>query len=226
VYQAQMTYWSEIMQDDVYMIAIDGWVANPELIPAELIVRRYFSTEQKGIETLSAEQEALTAQMDELNEEHGGDPSTGSGQAGLLEAAKSEKGKVSKATIKIRLKDLTKDDKDEADLLNRYLQLIEDAAEAGKKVKDAQKKLDELVAKKYAALNVDEIKTLVIDDKWFATLAAEVEAQVYAIATQFAGRIKELAERYASSLPQLMDEVETLTSKVDAHLKKMGFAWK
>ncbi len=226
VYQALMTYWSETMQDDVYMIAIDGWVANPELIPTELIVRRYFSAEQKGIETLSAEQEALTAQMDELNEEHGGDE-------GLLEEAKSEKGKVSKASIKARLKDLTMDDgrptmedKDEFDLLNRYLQLIEDAAEAGKKVKDAQKKLDELVAKKYAKLNADEIKALVIDDKWFTTLTAEVEAQTQSIATQFAGRLKELAERYGSPLPQLTDEVETLTSKVNTHLKKMGFAWK
>ena len=217
VYQALMTYWSETMQDDVYMIAIDGWVANPELIPAELIVRRYFSVEQKGIETLSAEQEALIAQMDELNEEHGGED-------GLLEGAKSEKGKVSKATIKVRLKDLTVDDKDEADLLNRYLQLIEDAAEVGKKVKDAQKKLDELVAKKYATLSADEIKTLVIDDKWFTTLAANLEAQTQAIATQFAGRIKELAERYTVPLPQLTDEVETLTNKVEVHLKKMGFS--
>lgn len=219
VYQALMTYWSETMQDDVYMIASDGWVANSELIPAELIVRRYFSAEQKGIETLSAEQEALTAQMDELNEEHGGED-------GLLTGAMNEKGKVSKATIKARLKDLTKDNKDETDLLNRYLGLIEDAAEAGKKVKDAQKKLDELVAKKYATLNADEIKELVIDDKWFATLAAEVEAQTQTIATQFATRLKELAERYGSPLPELTNEVETLTSKVDAHMKKMGFAWK
>jgi type I restriction enzyme M protein len=217
VYQALMTYWSETMQDDVYMIAIDGWVANPELIPAELIVRRYFSTEQKGIETLSAEQEALTTQMDELNEEHGGDE-------GLLEASKNEKGKVTKATIKARLKDLTKDDKDEADLLNRYLQLIEDAAEAGKKVKDAQKKLDEQVAKKYAKLNVDEIKALVIDDKWFATLGAEIETETQNIASQFATRIKELAERYTSPLPQLTKDVEDLTKKVNAHLESMGFA--
>lgn len=223
VYQTLMTYWSETMQDDVYMIAIDGWVANPELIPAELIVRRYFSAEQKGMETLSAEQEALTAQMDELNEEHGG-------EEGLLESAKSEKGKVSKATIKSRLKDLipngdaAKDDKDEADLLNRYLQLIEDAAEAGKKVKDAQKKLDELVAKKYTKLSVDEIKALVIEDKWFATLGAEIETETQNIASQFAGRIKELAERYTLPLPQLTKDVEILTKKVNAHLENMGFA--
>lgn len=228
VYQALMTYWSETMQDDVYMIAIDGWAANPELIPAELIVRRYFHAEQKEIETLSAEQEALTAQMDELNEEHGGED-------GLLSAVMNEKGKITKASIKAWLQVEThkhaSETQDFASLPMRYLQLIEDAVEAGKKVKDAQKKLDELVAKKYAALNVEpqnsaaEIKTLVIDDKWFATLAAEVEAQTHTIATQFAGRIKELAERYASPLSQMSTRTSDLEEKVMQHITNMGFIY-
>ena len=110
-------------------------------------------------------------------------------------------------------------------MLNRYLELIEDTAEASRRVKEAQKALDEKVAEKYAKLSMNETKTLVIEDKWFGTLATEVDAQVQAIATQFANRIKELAERYASPLPQLTNEVETLTNKVDTHLKKMGFAW-
>jgi len=39
------------------------------------------------------------------------------------------------------------------------------------------------------------------------------------------GRIKELAERYATPLPRLSEEVEALSSKVDAHLKRMRFVW-
>ena len=35
------------------------------------------------------------------------------------------------------------------------------------------------------------------------------------------GRIRELAERYATPLPQLTDEVATLAARVDEHLKKM-----
>ena len=219
VYQALMTYWTETMQDDVYMIAIDGWTANPELIPEPLIIQRYFSAEQKEIETTSTEQEALSAQMEELNEEQGGED-------GLLAGVMSDKGKVTKASIKARQKELTADDNDEADLLNRYLKLIEDAAEAGRKVKEAQKALDEKVATKYSKLSTNETKTLVIEDKWFGTLATEVDAQAQAIASQFANRIKELAERYSSPLPQLTNEVEALSSKVDTHLNKMGFAWK
>ena len=39
-------------------------------------------------------------------------------------------------------------------------------------------------------------------------------------------RIRQLAERYATPLPQLTDEVVTLASRVDEHLKKMGAVWK
>jgi type I restriction enzyme M protein len=35
----------------------------------------------------------------------------------------------------------------------------------------------------------------------------------------------ELAERYATTLPKLSEEVEVLSGKVEAHLKKMGFVW-
>ena len=34
------------------------------------------------------------------------------------------------------------------------------------------------------------------------------------------------AERYATPLPQLLDEVATLAARVDEHLKKMGAVWK
>ena len=166
VYQALMTYWTETMQDDVYMIAIDGWTANPELIPEPLIIQRYFSAEQKEIESLSAEQEVLSAEVEELNEEHGGED-------GLLADVMSDKGKVIKGSIKTRLKELTAEDNDEADLLNRYLKLIEDAVISYRTTKDAQKKLDEKVAAKYAKLSTNETKTLVIEDKWFETLAAD-----------------------------------------------------
>ena len=40
------------------------------------------------------------------------------------------------------------------------------------------------------------------------------------------GRIRQLAERYATPLPQLTDEVATLAARVDGHLKKMGAVWK
>ena len=39
-----------------------------------------------------------------------------------------------------------------------------------------------------------------------------------------AGRVKLLAERYAVPLPKLAGDLDVLSAKVAAHLKRMGFA--
>ena len=92
-------------------------------------------------------------------------------------------------------------------------------------MKDAQKALDAKVAAQYAKLTEDEIKTLVVDDKWLATLAADVQTELDRVSQALTGRIKQLAERYATPLPRLTEEVETLAARVDEHLKKMGLVW-
>ena len=79
---------------------------------------------------------------------------------------------------------------------------------------------------KYPKLTEDEIKTLVVDDKWLATLAAAVQGELDRVSQTLTGRIRELAERYATPLPQLTDEVAALAARVDGHLKKMGAVWK
>ena len=37
------------------------------------------------------------------------------------------------------------------------------------------------------------------------------------------GRIRQLAERYAITLPQITDDVEKLAARVERHLERMGF---
>ena len=65
-----------------------------------------------------------------------------------------------------------------------------------------------------------------VDDKWLANLEAGVQAEVDRVSQALTGRIKQLAERYAKPLPRLTEDVDTLSDRVDGHLKKMGFAWK
>jgi type I restriction enzyme M protein len=38
-------------------------------------------------------------------------------------------------------------------------------------------------------------------------------------------RVKELAERYETTLPQADKRVQDLEKKVNGHLQKMGFSW-
>ena len=226
VYQHLMDYWAETLQDDAWMIASDGWRAvqddrnNTDLIPPALIVARYFAADQQAIEQLEARRDAITRQIEELDEEHGGED-------GLLADAKNEKGKLTKASAKARLAEI-KRDKDAAEerkLLETYADLTEQEATASKKVKDATKSLDAKVAAKYPHLSEAEIKALVVEDKWLATLAYSVQGELDRVSQALTGRIKQLAERYATPIPKLAAEVQTLTARVDEHLKKMGFSW-
>src|SRR6266699_276857 len=215
VYQRLMSYWTDTMQDDVYMIALDGWKTSIDLIPPQLIINRYFAADQQAIEKLEAANEAIVRKLEEMDEEHGD-------EGGLLEEAKNEKGKITKASINVRLKDILADPDatDERTMLNAYLDLLEQETEARKKVKDAQKAVDAKVAAKYKILSEDKVKTLVVEDKWMTTLASDVQTELNHISQALAGRIKELAEHYTTSLPRLSEEVEVLSGKVEAHLQK------
>ena len=107
--------------------------------------------------------------------------------------------------------------------MEQYLVLCEQESEAKKKIKEAEKVLDTKIITKYRNLTESEIKDLVVGDKWMATLEQAIKSEMDRISQRLTGRIKELAERYATPLPILVNETETLSRKVESHLKKMGF---
>ncbi|AFZ45137.1 type I restriction-modification system, M subunit [Halothece sp. PCC 7418] len=231
IYQHLMNYWLETMRDDVYILVQDGWVAqlSPvtnkkgkvtdytcELIPKELMINRYFSTEKENIETLEAQKEDINRQQEEMEEEHGGED-------GLLAEVTSDAGKVTKTNINNRIKEIKKDPDfaDELTVIKDYLALINKDAKLGKEIKAAQTHLNNQVIKKYEELTVEEIKTLVVDDKWLPTLWEAVRSEMERISQRLAQRIQDLAERYDEPLPQLEEEAETLTQKVEHHLHLM-----
>lgn len=230
VYQHLQDYWYATLQDDVYQLVIDGWQPliasgpskgepNTDLLPPELIVRRYYAAEAEAITDLEARRDAISRELEELDEDQGGED-------GPLTEGKTDKGKLTAASVKARLKaikhDLDADEERQA--LEQCLTLIEREAEAGKKVKAAQKALDAKVQSHYAQLSEDELKTLVVDDKWLAALQADVQTELHRVSQALSGRIRQLAERYATPLPALNAELEALAAKVNVHLAKMGFA--
>lgn len=232
VYQHFMTYWMETMQDDVYLIATDGWKAelspvkgkkdewDSDLVPKQLVINRYFAEEQKAIAQLETDRDAISRQMEEMEEEH-------SSEEGLLEEVKTDKGKISKGNVQKRIKEI-KNDADAAEelkVLEAYFKLIEKEAEASKKIKDAQMALDKKVIARYKALTEDEVKILVVDDKWMAAICQDVKSEMERISQRLTRRIKELAERYDAPMSELKTKVDELETKVSKHLEKMGFAF-
>ena len=240
VYQHLMDFAAETMQDDTYLIAADGWVAKTsriletdkkgktkdrgwtcDLLPKPLIVARYFAQQQAAIEALQAELDAAAASQAELEEEQGGHDGVFAG----FEA-------ITAATVKDRIREINSDsggnDRDGADelkLLKSWLDLGIQIAALKKQARDAEAALDKLAFEQYPRLSEADIKALVIDDKWMARLAASVQGELDRVSQTLTGRIRELAERYATPLPQLTDEVAALAARVEQHLKQMGVAW-
>jgi len=235
VYQHLMDYWAETMQDDVYLIAADGWKAETtriiekdkkgkekdkgwtcDLIPKALVVARYFAKEQAAIDQLAAELEGVTARLAEMEEEHGGE-----------EGAFADLEKVSKATVAACLKEIQGDKgaKDEAALLNEWLKLNNEESDLKKRLKDAEVALDALAYARYPELTESEIKSLVVDDKWFAALDSAIHGEMNRVSQQLTQRVKELAERYETPLPQMVGRVADLEANVNRHLIRMGYSW-
>lgn len=234
VYQHLMDYWSEVMQDDCYIISDNGWKAelvlvkktkkdeiwDCELVPKQLVINRFFETEKNNIQELEANIESIKASMLEMEEEHGAEDC-------LMAEAKNDKDSITTSSVKERMKRIkeSKDDAAEYKLLTEYLKLNDDKAELSKKIVTLQAALEEKVMAKYKVLTTDEIKTLVVDDKWMQYLDHSVHTEMQRISQALTQRIKVLAERYETPLPQMELALSEVEAKVIAHLAKMGFVW-
>ena len=106
----------------------------------------------------------------------------------------------------------------------RYLRLLEEESTLKSKVKEADTALDKLAYDKYPLLNVDEIKALVVEDKWIAHLSACVQSEIDQVSQMLTGRICKLAERYETPLPELERRVAEISAKVRGHLNLIGLA--
>lgn len=90
-------------------------------------------------------------------------------------------------------------------------------------MKEAQRELDAKVAAVYTRMTQPEVQVLVVRDKWLVSLTQRVQGELDRVSQQLTRRIKQLADRYATPLPQLVQELNALQVQVSEHLKKMGF---
>jgi type I restriction enzyme M protein len=246
IYQHLLDYVDETLQDDLYLISVDGWQAETariievdkkgkekdkgwtcDLLPKSFVVARYFGVQQAAIDELNAALERAAAQKAELEEEQGGD-----------EGAFSELERINKAGVSARVKELSVvsgqpvlsnaeglsvDSGEELAVLEEWLGLYAEEGRLKREIKAAEADLDAAAYAQYPKLSVDEIKRLVVEDKWLATLAAALQAEMERISQHLTQSLKELAERYETPLPQMTEQVAALEEKVSRHLERMGF---
>lgn len=231
IYQHLMDFWNETMKDDVYLVVEDGWNANlkvvkktrsekiydSDLLPKLYVVAAYLADQQAALQELEAQLEGVQARIAEYEEEHAGDE-------GLLEGAANDKGKLSKTNVKAYIKQI-KDDPTEAEalaLLKEVEALFDQDGELKKAIKESSAELEALTVKQYKAMTEADVQRLVIENKWLASLKVLIDSELDAISQRLANRVKELAERYASTLGELDLAVKGLEEKVAGHLEKMG----
>ncbi|MEI6062804.1 MAG: hypothetical protein WCR72_19025 [Bacteroidota bacterium] len=143
--QCEILLWSEVKQDDCYIIAADGWKAelyitkqtkketiwDCDLVPKTLVIDRYYLNDKTTIANLESDKETIASQLLEMEEEQ-------SGEEGYF----ADYDKVNKLNAQKRLKDIdkglfAKDNADEIKFLKQYLKLIDDQAKTTSKIKEA-----------------------------------------------------------------------------------------
>lgn len=195
-----------------------------DLIPAKILVARYFVKEQQAIESLDGELASLEQKIDEMLEEN-------SGEDGMLSEVIEGEGdnqKITAKAVKNRLKEIGEDSdfEDERIALKAYQALLDKQSDTKTRHKKALEALDAKIDAKYPKLNEAEVKALVVENKWLTALSDRIHGEMDRVSQQLTNRVRQLAERYECPLPDLSSRVADLEAKVNGHLERMGFAWK
>lgn len=245
VYEVLLSYWQAVMADDVFLVKYDGYEAGKEvenivevtetkkgerkekikgwdgkLIPKAIIEKVYFTEERKKIDAAQAIADETQSKLDEFVEENTGDD-------GFLNEYMNEKDAIDVKAVNAKLKELKKTapESEEYKILFTYAEFLAKVKEYTKIVKELNIALDEAEKGKYAELTIDEVKELLVNQKWYYTIFDGISELYSATSHSMANKISELANRYADTLPSIEKEVEEYEAKVKFHLERMGFEW-
>jgi len=206
-----------------------GWEGR--LIPRALLDRVYFTDELAALSAAKAAAESAAAAFDEYVE-------TETEEGGVLfeyvTKADDEK-EDDDAKVKLEAKRLNADyrqlkrdapDDEETKRLARYFELEKAKKDAAKETKRLAAELEEKEKAKYPTLTLEELKALIVDEKWIRSVKERVVARYMAVSNRLSSRVSELAARYGETLPELEAEGVALDKAVEGHLREMGYCGK
>lgn len=245
VYEVLLSYWQEVMSDDVFLIKYDGYSAGNEteniyetqtkkngenvqkykgwegkLIPKSIVEREYFFAERAKIDEAHRISDETQSLIDELVEEL-------TAEEGAFSDCLNDKGNIDNKRVNEKYKKLKKSSKDSEEYksIKKYVELTDKLKKQTKIVKELNIAIDEALKNKYSELSEAEIKDLLVNKKWYFSIFDGIKALYETTSNQMADRISELVERYEFTLPYLEKEVEDYEAKVKSHLERMGFKW-
>ncbi|MCQ2756219.1 type I restriction-modification system subunit M [Helicobacter pylori] len=240
VYQLFKDYYNEVLQDDWFLISFNGFRSAKELrkltplkdknkkanyleepdfviqktyyksdlIPKNLIKQRFFEKEAKELEELENALNEKEALLDEFIEEH-------SNEEGLFYELK-----INESVLKKELKNAT--DPEDKQILKTALEWLEAKNKALKMKNKAYEELELKAFHQYKNLEINEIKDLIIKDKWLNSLKNALENKIQKRINAFISALNGIISSYSNSLLELDKEVKESESKVLEHLKDLG----
>ncbi len=240
VYQLFKDYYNEVLQDDWFLISFNGFRSAKELrkltplknknkkanyleepdfivqktyyksdlIPKNLIKQRFFEKETKELEALENALNEKEALLDEFIEEH-------SNEEGLFDGLK-----INESVLKKELKNAT--DLEDKEILKTALEWLEAKNKALKMKNKAYEELELKAFHQYKNLEINEIKDLIIKDKWLNSLKNALENKIQKRTNALTSALNEIISSYSNSLLELDKEVKESESKVLEHLKDLG----
>ncbi len=108
-------------------------------------------------------------------------------------------------------------------IYKEYLEKSEKLTTAKADVKTDIAELTRLVVEKYPKLTEEEIKQLVVNEKWHTFIIGEAINEAFQVSIALEEQITALVDRYERRLSDISECVKDLERKVSSHLAKMGF---
>ncbi len=122
--------------------------------------------------------------------------------------------------FKEQLKNAT--DPEDKKILKTALEWLEAKNKALKMKNKAHEELELKAFRQYEKLEINEIKDLIIQDKWLNSLKNALENKIQKRINAFISALNEIISSYSNSLLELDKEVKESESKVLGHLKDLG----
>ena len=191
-----------------------------DIVRPHLVVAKFFAAEKAALDAATQAKDDAIAALEAFVEDNSGEDS-------LIERAQGDNGKYAKAEVKRQIKSLNDEsgDPEEVAALKTLLALQEKETTTKSSEKKLKEQLNALTFAKIPKLTERECKELTVSDKWLATVEAQIGEEIERMTQRLSNRVRELDERYDRPLPQLEEDVRSLSAKVEDHLRKMGLSW-
>ncbi len=240
VYQLFKDYYNEVLQDDWFLISLNGFESAKglrKLIPLKdknkkanyleepdfVIQKTYYKSDlipknlikQRFFKEESNMLEELENALNESVANYEEFIEEHSNEEGLFDGLK-----VNESVLKKELKNAT--DPEDEQILKTALELLEAKNKAQKAKNKADEALELKAFHQYEKLEIEKIKDLIIKDKWLKRLKNALEDKILKRINAFSSALNAIIANYSNSLLELDKEVKESESKVLEHLKDLG----